>query len=287
MKKIFSILAVAAIALSFASCGEGNSVEMNGFKITVDSITATGAFVSVVPADTTVAYYYGLWEAEELKGQTADSITALLTEYYGKYSIDLLVQYGILKQGAYEASYEGYLTPNTDYAAFAVALEQDSTGTFIAPKGWAVKYFRTPAIAPKETVALKDLVGTFDYENELLQLYASNDSIAFLITVNAKNPNGSFTEKNFYDDGYYIMNYVEWGDGANDWAQLAGLSINGSFNADQSVYTFSGSIIGANAVKYTFDKVETIQYVEDEGGEEAPARKVAAKKALKKFPAIK
>ena len=291
MKKIFSILAAAVIAFSFSSCEKGNSVEMNGFKITVDSITSTGAFISVEPADSTVIYAYGIASAEELKGQNADSIAASIQDYYGAYyTFEQLVQYGLFVQGPASDSWAGYLDPNTDYAAYAFAIEEDSLGNWVAPKGWAVKYFRTKPLTPKETVALDSLAGKATlYPDSLtndFQILVSNSTYEVAITLTEiAGAEGNFTEKDFYTNSYSVYNYVAWGEGDDDWTELATLSIRGSLNANNDKYTFSGSAIGKNEVKYTFDNV-TVDYAVYDGTNgapaKAPARKGAAKKELKK-----
>ena len=281
MKKIFSILAAAVIAFSFTSCNEGSTVEMNGFKITVDSITETSAHIVVEPADTAAYYVLQLLTAEDCKTYNTDSVLADFNDYFANYDLELLAQYKYVYQGTIESSID--LSSNTEYTAFAFVIEKHDS-VFVAPKGTAIKHFRTPAITPKETVAV-NLAASFSYypaeaegENEMIQII-SNDAeknVTLVFTLEAPKVNGKLTEKNFFTYSSSVYNYVEWGDGDDDWAPLASLDLNGSFNADSTKYTFSGSTVGDNAVKYTFSNVEATS-----ASAGTPARKAAPKKGLK------
>lgn len=55
MKKIYSILALAAVVLGMASCSN-DDVKLKRFQITVDEITATSAHVTITPPDEQLYY---------------------------------------------------------------------------------------------------------------------------------------------------------------------------------------------------------------------------------------
>lgn len=289
MKKIFSILAAAVIAFSFSSCENGNSVVMNGFKINVDSITSTSAFTHVESSDTATYFSVSLYAAEALKQYSADTLAADGLEEikmfmdYG-FTLEELVDYGVVGLGTAEYSWSE-LPVNTEIAVVAFQILENESGELSVGK-IATLIFRTKPITPKETIALDSLAGTAvlypeDGSNDF-QILVSNSTYEVSITLTEiASAEGSFTEKDFYDDGYYYYNYVEWGSDDNDWTPMATLSIRGSLNANKDKYTFSGSAIGKNEVKYTFDNV-TVDYAVYDGTNGAPA-KAPARKAAKKI----
>ena len=298
MKKIFSILAVALVAFSFASCNGNNPTpgKDSKFAILVENITATSADITVTPTDTAAYYYWTVYYAESVK-EAGDSLGAYLAEnlkaQYGSYDWDVVTAY-IMSQGEENYSFSG-LPSETELAVVAIYL--DSTYTVIGEVG--IKEFTTPKLEIEETVALNitsatvDLSYMEDYGIVALSGEAQ-DGYDLELFFYADELNGTFTENDFYSDGIYVYNYVEWGDGDEDWAPLEKMNLVGALNEEGTEYAFSGSVVGNNAVEYTFNATATIAEEEEEEGGEAAAfapkrvvKKAALKESAKKRASLK
>lgn len=286
MKKFFAFVAAALVAFSFTACNENNPTPGKGgkFAILVENVTATTADVTVTPTDTAAYYYWSVFYAESVK-EAGDSLSIYLAEnlkaQYGSYDWDLVASY-LLTKGQDNDALTG-LPSETDLAVVAFYL--DSTYTVLGEVG--VKEFTTPKMEIAETVALDfasaelDLSYYQDYGIVGLSGKAQ-DGYDLELFFYADELNGTFTESDFYSDGQYVYNYVEWGDGDEDWTPLAKMNLVGALNEEATEYTFSGSVIGNNAVEYTFNAIATVAAEEEEGGEGATAPKRAAKKEAHK-----
>jgi len=58
MKKVLSILAIAAIVFGMASCNEKNEVNPQRFKVSITDVTETSFHLSIVPPDEEMTYVY-------------------------------------------------------------------------------------------------------------------------------------------------------------------------------------------------------------------------------------
>ena len=295
MKKIFSILAVALVAFSFASCNGNNpNPGKDGkFAILVENITATSADITVTPTDTAAYYFWSVYYAESIKN-VGDSLGAYLAEdlkaEYGSYDWDLVASY-LLTKG--EDNYSiSELPSETDLAVVAFYL--DSTYTVLGEVG--IKEFTTPKLEIEETVALNITSATVDLslmkDYGLMGISAeAQDGYALKLCFYAEQASGTFTEEAFYSDGQYVYNYVEWGEGDDDWTTLEKMNLDGALNKEGTEYAFSGSVVGDNGVEYTFNATATI--AEEEGGEAAAfapkrvVKKAALKESAKKRASLK
>lgn len=132
MKKLFSIAAVALIALSFASCDK-KEPGSDKFTIEVSDIKATSAFVKVTPKDLKATYYFTIVEAADIaKLSDADVIKDfiigemdLIIEYYKEYDPSYI---DLLSRGADEYDFAG-LSPKTDYAVIAAYVDENGKAT--------------------------------------------------------------------------------------------------------------------------------------------------------------
>lgn len=299
MKKIFSILAVALVAFSFASCNGNNPTpgKDGKFAILVENITATSADITVTPTDTAAYYYWSVFYAESVK-EAGDSlgyqIAESLKQNYGSYDWDVVTAY-VMSQGEDNYSFSG-LPSETELAVVAIYL--DSTYTVIGEVG--IKEFTTPKLEIEETVALNITSATVDLSYMasygLLAISAeAQDGYDLELFFYADELNGTFTENDFYSDGVYVYNYVEWGDGDEDWATLEKMNLIGAINEEGTEYAFNGSVVGDNAVEYTFNATATIaaEEEEEEGGEGAAfapkrvVKKAALKESAKKRASLK
>lgn len=295
MKKIFSILAVALVAFSFASCNGNNPTpgKDGKFAILVENITATSADITVTPTDTAAYYFWSVYYAESIKN-VGDSLGAYLAEdfkaEYGSYDWDLVASY-LLTKGEDNYSFSE-LPSETDLAVVAFYL--DSTYTVLGEVG--IKEFTTPKLEIEETVALNITSATVDLslmkDYGLMGISAeAQDGYALKLIFYAEQASGTFTEEAFYSDGQYVYNYVEWGEGDDDWTTLEKMNLDGALNKEGTEYAFSGSVVGDNGVEYTFSATATI--AEEEGGEAAAfapkrvVKKAALKESAKKRASLK
>ena len=285
MKKFFAFVAVALVAFSFASCNGNEPTPGKGgkFAILVENITATGADITVTPSDTNAYYYWTVFYAESVK-EAGDSLSIYLAEnlkaQYGSYDWSLVSSY-VMSKGEENYTFTG-LPSETDLVVVAIYL--DSTYNVLGEMG--IKEFTTPKMEISETVALNFTSATADFsyfeDYGIIAISGeTQDGYDLELFYYADQENGTFTENDFYSDGYYVYNYVEWGAGDDDWTPLAKMNMACALNAEGTEYTFRGSVVGENAVEYTFDAVATVDAGE-EGGEEANAPKRAAKKEAHK-----
>ena len=295
MKKIFSILAVALVAFSFASCNGNNPTpgKDGKFAILVENITATSADITVTPTDTAAYYYWTVYYAVSIK-EAGDSLGYYIAEdlkaEYGSYDWDLVASY-LLTKGEDNYSFSE-LPSETDLAVVAFYL--DSTYTVLGEVG--IKEFTTPKLEIEETVALNITSATVDLslmkDYGLMGISAeAQDGYALKLVFYAEQASGTFTEEAFYSDGQYVYNYVEWGEGDDDWTTLEKMNLDGALNKEGTEYAFSGSVVGDNGVEYTFSATATI--AEEEGGEAAAfapkrvVKKAALKESAKKRASLK
>ncbi len=138
MKKFFAIVAVALVAFGFASCN-GNNPSANAFKITVSDITATGATIEVVPADTAATYYWDILEASEAAKMDDEAVGTYLkelleeaVEYYTYYGYDVVFEDFLVKgKDSYDYT---KLTAETEYTVVAIALDKDGKSSGAASR---------------------------------------------------------------------------------------------------------------------------------------------------------
>ena len=295
MKKIFSILAVALVAFSFASCNGNNPTpgKDGKFAILVENITATSADITVTPTDTAAYYYWTVYYAESIK-EAGDSLGYYIAEDLkqecGSYDWDVVAAY-VMSQGEVNYSFSE-LPSETELAVVAIYL--DSTYTVIGEVG--IKEFTTPKLEIEETVALNITSATVDLslmkDYGLMGISAeAQDGYALKLFFYAEQASGTFTEEAFYSDGQYVYNYVEWGEGDDDWTTLEKMNLDGALNKEGTEYAFSGSVVGDNGVEYTFSATATI--AAEEGGEDAAfapkrvVKKAALKESAKKRASLK
>lgn len=291
MKKIFSILAAAVIALTFASCEKnGGTIDQNGFKITVDSITATGAHATVTPADTNMYYGVVLYKTKDVA--KVDTLVAQLTEYVAdlsalaekyKVTLDDLVNYEYIYKGVFDESIDG-IPSSTDFTFVAFEIKEVNS-VWTLGKYASIK-FSTKELKPEKTVALTISSAEYSYYESygLVQLSIEDETngLTMGLVFEAENMTGTFTEEDFYEDGQYVYNYVEWGKGDNDWAPLSKLQLTGKFNEETGVYAIEGAAIGENLVEYTF-KGNATEHV----ASGAPAKAASKAIAPNEFKAAK
>ena len=286
MKKIFSILAVALVAFSFASCDkkDGPTPTTKDFTITVADITATGAHVTVTPSDTTAFYFISYVSQEDLE------YYEMTLEEYANDDMEWYPENGykfadLAYQGEAKLSLDGYLKPEQVYYVYAFKFN----------KSWEILSeiaqvkFTTPKLEIKETVNVTAEGTVYDMTDGyyLLGIEADLDATGnsyITLALLTDNAEGTFTEENI--DTYYGMGAWVVVDMANEeYYQVITLNATGAYNADATSYSFKGDMVAANGVKYVLNLTCVPQADEEEGDDDellapAKAKKVAEKSYL-------
>ena len=296
MKKIFSILAVALVAFSFASCDKKNDPDAPGsFTITVSAITSNSATVAIEPSNANAAYFWNVFSTEAVNYYGgADSLLALYIEYYkeeGYTYADLVKGLLIIEAGKDSYDYTG-LDPETDYTVIACYID-----TTLQLKGKATtKAFKTSefVVTGSETLNLAEAEYAWEYYTDyslgLLQVYAydqAKDMEFGMAVYTGQTPNGTFTVEDIYEPyvDYGYTNYYNYLYSENSALDLSFVEMNvtGALNAD-GTYTFGGDVVASNGIKYAFSNVVATEFQDEEGGDvaAAPAKKAVSKVAIKK-----
>lgn len=129
-KKLFAAL-ISALALLVVGCdtnengGGGSQLSDMTFEITISDITTSGAAVSVVPSDQTTLYYFDkvtkeAYEAYDTDQKFMEAMIAALREYSEESGSSLA---SAISVGDDEYTYNGELTPATEYYIFAFAVD--------------------------------------------------------------------------------------------------------------------------------------------------------------------
>lgn len=276
MKKILSILAVVAMALSFASCNPNNP-ENKDFTITVDNITATSAYVKVEPKDTTAYYYWGVFDAVDLvqkdgKEYPQDSIVTWINEelqylialykaYYGK---DFEIK-DFLYQGVSDYDFQDVLTPETDYVVCAIKFNEAGQAFGDVAK----KRFSTSKMETKQ--ASLSLSGLYAAELEdgyyELEAWDATEKYDIYLSPDVNKLDDDLTMANFYEPDYLFF--------SENGTEYTILDLNLKASLSGSTLNLNGTILVSNSYEYT------VSITAEPEGDGAPARNIRGKKAAK------
>ena len=292
MKKIFSILAAAVIALSFASCEGGNSssVEQNGFKISVDSITATTAHLNVKPADAKIYYGIAIYATEDVAKYTADSlIDYQIAEWqmyasYFQLTLDDFVSYNWLFQGPFDSPLSK-LPSNTDITVIAYEVKE-AADELIAGK-YATLNFKTKEV---KATANKDVTVNGEFYDAIAQEgwyefwgFNADSTLYFDISPDpVKSFNEAITIDNIdktYSNVYVITDFY-----SEDGYEVYGVSainLKPSFDEAKRVLSVTGTILAENGIEYNLTFTGT-EYVDEEDDFYYAPKKTVVKKAAPK-----
>ena len=271
MKKIFSILAAALIAFSFASCKGGkNEPEQAKFTIEVSDITATSATVKVTPVDANAYYYFDILEPAAIAaGYNVDSFALYLKEEV-EFADEKFPAY--LSKGADEYAFSG-LMPETDYVVVAFQLDSN----YAAVGDWTKKEFKTTKLELKGTKEVTGEAELMDFTAlmGLFAVYADVDANgAYLeLTIASESLDGTFTEADF-DDYYGAWLVVD--EDNNEYYPVISANLKGVSNADATEYKLTGDVICGDGYKYNINVTCPIE--DALAGYEAPARKIKVTK---------
>ena len=282
MKKIFAFMAIAVMALSFASCDKKNDPSKVSFEITVSEITSTGATVAVVPSDTTTTYYWDVFTAEsaaELK--TKEDVAAAFKEIFDYY-IETYPSYYSSYADFVVTGEDGYayssLSANTDYVVLCVALDENCAAVSEVTR----KEFKTLEVVITETVDLDFHAATIsdyrDYDGSFQIEAASEDgNLKVLLNPFSLTFAGSFTAADLDPDYSGVIDYE-----AYEAYSIVDAEFTGTETAEGA--DFEGWFTATNGVKYNFLFNAVVEADEDD---EAPARLAAKKMITKKIASEK
>ena len=275
MKKIFSILAAAIIALSFASCE--NEKGGKYFKITGE-VTDSTAHITITPADTSVYYYWGAYTLGELAQYSLDTILAYefdyVKSYYESYTLEQL-EGDVVFKGEYETTFTR-LPANFSFVVVAFQVIEGEDG--ISMGGWDKKIITTKNVKVVGTENLGEFVGD-DYAalidaREDMGVYAvaaANDTAQVFIILYDDDFKGS------YDAQDLAVMYGCQVAVNGEVATLVDCSLKGTVNASAGTGTLKGWVLGDNGIKYKLSITYTLPTEEPAP---APARFAAMKGLL-------
>ena len=277
MRKIFSILAAAIIALSFASC-EKADVGAKYFKIRVTDITDSSAVISVTPADTSMIYLVTAYPTADIERYTLDTIVSYLEyeledylDYKGGATLEDLVAEGSLFQRPFGPKTIA-LYANTAWTVLACELLQAEDGA-VSVGRVATKKFTTKKVQVVETIdlgVLQEVGCDDDRESDgSFGVWGTSEDGAYAIEV------WFFDEdlKGSYDFNDIGINWSGISNLANgEGFSLADAKLVGTYVEATGAGKLEGWVVANNGVKYKF----TANYVlEPEGdGGRAPRRAI-------------
>lgn len=314
MKKFFMFMAAALVTFSLASCDkkdkekeepETPKVETLTFQIEVSGITYKSATITVTPSKNDVDYFWNLVAKEALDYYQVDAAgyAELLLESYveqGYKYADLVGNY-LIVSGKDEYEYD--LDAETEYVAYAFQISKD-----LKIEGdVATKAFSTPARQEGEPYdeyeSLENLEHNFaEYElsDEYLADYATFDITAtdgdymLYLEINVAEGTTELAAGEYPIDFSGEPNTVTASEGLTSFMGYTFItgSYAGALDGEGYIttpwYLVSGTVkVNANgsievnalnSANKTVKSVLTTPVAPKEGGDEAPAKKVAPKR---------
>lgn len=270
MKKIFAFMAIAVMALSFASCNKNNpsapTVKLNfsGEQVQWDDEVASDGWWQVMAQDT--AYYLTLSNGNEIQQAAGTYAVADLDPEFSYIGI-----YATQEKVAFT---EGSVT--VEVAEKQVKITGKLTGADSTIYEINVLYTEPEA---KKTVELTIeeaalYEGYADYG--LYAFYGANDDAYVQIALWADELQGDFTEEDI--DDYYLGSFVEDADGEHGVYTAAITVTPGN---EEGVFAVAADLLCRNNTLYKVNM--TVVPSEADG---APA-KAPAKKGFKAFKGAK
>lgn len=313
MKKLFYLFAVAVLAISLASCNKKDEPQPEptpaSFNIEVSDITYKSAHVKVTPLDEKAIYFWNIAsqaDLDEYELTIADYAKKEIEYYAANYSYAKLVEGGLIIEGGAD-EYDFDLDAESEYVVYAFITNEkmEIVGEI------ASKSFSTPARKPGEPLddyeALVDLehdfaeyavdlsyiasYGTIDVtaQDETHALYlefnvaeTATDLVAGTYSISASGAVGTVTASqglmSYMGSTFVTPSYAAaLSDGkiATPWYLQSGTVIvkdDGSIEID-----------ALNSALKSYKGKLTTRVEQQTGGEEAaPAKKLAAKKVVRK-----
>ena len=238
MRKLFSILSVALVALFAVGCDKQNEEQSNAtnaaFEFQNAKVTTTTAEVQVVPADATALYFATIVEALEIAELNDTEIIAKFTD-----AQDISFTKGKKTLSATE------LTPDTEYVAVAFGIADT-----------------TIARHTLKTLPVQDPVSGDEFEVEI-----NVSDITATSAVATAKPNSTANRYYFrvitkmeldafgiYNDDYQIFEYIIENPNSGDYITQGETTINCRLNAEMDYL----------AVAFNFENWEAVHNQEEE-----------------------
>ena len=252
MRKIFSILAAAVIALSFASC-EKTDPGMKFFNLKVKFLEGDTVSISINPADTSV--YYGIifdkargieedGGLDTIIAKQIEDLQFMIENYH--VGLEELAEYNYVYKGAEED--HGTLPANTTFtlAAYEVLMSADSV---VSCGHVASKTFTTKKMEVVGTVDLGTLEDAELYDFSQYGAYillTDGDTAAMILTVYDDKFKGSYS---YYDIEPY--NSAVWTESYGEH-NLVDAKFTTTYKESDKTGKASGWVVGDNGIKYKF-----------------------------------
>ena len=285
MKKIFSILAAAVIALSFVSC-EKNDAGAKYFKIKASVVDSTNIAFKVTPVDTSKYYTFLVLDEATVKRYTQDTIIESYVGYINDYiqrgaSLAELEAYGgMVFKGVLQDTIYG-VPLNTELVLLAIQLIEENNSIVIG--GIATKRISTEKIA---VVGKKDL-GKFEhssfydyrYYDGSYEVYGWNEDedenyTAYLgLCIYDEDFEGSYDFSDIYVEYSGIWLPEFGGSVENVRVYLVDAKLKATVKDDKG--KMEGWVVGTNGIKYSF----SVEYEVAEDNGRAPFR-IAPKREM-------
>ena len=274
MKKIFSIVAAAVIALSFASCNGNGGATSGGFKITVSNIEATTATIAVEPVDKEGYWNVTIYAAEDVAKYGVDSIAAYdvseIAMYvaYG-YGLDVLAQYGMVLKGDLAATEVSGLPAKTDLTVIAYEIKEDANGNVTLGRIDS-KNFTTKDVAKKGEKSVTLTNGelddsTADYGYWQLMIADADTTMFFSVSpIEATTLAGTWKAEDMDYDYTFVYELESTG-----YAKYAFTTFECTTTAENDLFHLTGKGLAANGIEYTVDFSAPIEAA----AQAAPAKK--------------
>ena len=272
MKKLFSILAIAVLALAFVSCE--NEKGGKYFKITGE-VTDSTAHVTITPADTTWYYGIGAYTTQQVAQYTLDTLLAydfeeLKGAYEGGYPLD-----EVAFKGEFETTFD--LPANFSFVIFAYQIIEGEDGS-VSLGGWDKKIITTKSVKVLGERNLGEFVGEEntdcedyrDYDGSV-GIYGWNeeDSVEVGMCIYDDDFKGSYNSQDLDKNYSYVWVGGEYG------LPVVDCSLKGTVNASAGTGTLKGWALCYDGIKYKFSITYTLPTEEPAP---APAHRIAAKK---------
>ena len=264
MKKILSILALAAVVFGFSACEGSSSLNplKEGFNLSADGVMDVSAIIQIEAKSKKVTYFWACYPLDSVKNMTIEDLTS-------KAHSDLLYRKAedeasqgkqlpltnYLSKGRTYANLDN-LQPATDYVFVVVGL--DEYGQRYG--GEAQLGFQTLDLITHEE-------HTFEIEGSLVDHTEEGDPHGFYIIAKKTTEDMDLT---FYFDarsntleGNFIL--TDFADGTTFFVLngsneiFYSLDFHGHINTSDHTYMFEGVAVGWNRVRYNLTVVCPIE----------------------------
>lgn len=246
MKKILSLLAIAAVVLGMASCKKDNNNEpeapVTRFKITVDEITATSAHIVVTPPDEQlyyVAYPFNIATYNWYKAQPEGVKEAL--KWFGPV------------QGTKD--YTSNLYPNTKYVLCVGEMNKETSSIVGDVESVQFQTKSMEAQLPEfieEGQEYLPMTGSCGFMADKLVVFAGEyllpegdgEKLVLNICAVSDKLTGHFTTDDLISF-FFIVSYVELKDSEGkslDGYAVCGADLTGKFNDATEKYEYKGTV---------------------------------------------